>query len=98
MGLEDREWYRKEWREKNRSAYKGSSAPQDSQPIDWTAHLSTKRQKPRTSVWRQFALFFALCFAVYGVFSLIRDLTFRLQTKPPPVSAPVEKPVRLQKV
>lgn len=98
MGLEDREWYRKEWKEKNRSAYKGSNAPQGSQPIDWMANLSTKRQKPRARVWKQFALFLALCLAVYGAFSLIRDLKFRLQTKPPPLLAPVEKPVRLQKV
>lgn len=67
MGLEDREWYREEHRQRRR-AEQGRSRP----PPDLSAYSKIIKQPSAiTRYFKSFGFFLLICFAIYGALAMI---------------------------
>lgn len=90
MGLEDRDWYREEQKQKRRAQEHQSThhtytppprarqARPGQPPPDLSAYVDAFARSRRASFIKWLGLFIILCLAIYGTLAVVRDL----RTKP----------------
>lgn len=107
MGLEDRDWYREEHRQKRRAEYTQPPPPPPPRappvrpttrttratqpPPDLSVYIDAFEKDKRLNFLKWFLFFLVLCFAIYGALAIVRDFKQKAVAKHQQ-TAPIQQP------